>query len=230
MLGVKEWRKQTPPFEDLVLFLVKKDSRDDSAEKDVYDLCLKLLIPLERTYMILLFPTIVYCYFVDYSRKGGMQVRKIIKLMFFSITVMLLLNGCNSNSANEDLFQFKNSFVGDNSAVVNITNQLHSSEHLDEIELKTKEKPYGITLNYDMEKSQQEYKDTAIYNATYILALVQNADWITFQFGNQEYKVTKENLQSWYGTDLSELTTEEELESFIQEQLEDESKVNQFFS
>ncbi len=157
-------------------------------------------------------------------------MRKIMKYMFFPMAVMLFLNGCNSNSANEDLFQFKDSFVGDNSAVVNIANQLHSGEHLDGVELKTKEKPYGIILNYDMDKSQQEYKDTAIYNATYLFALVQNAEWVTFHFGNQEFKVTKENLKSWYGTDLSEFTTEEELESFIQEQLEDESNVNQFFS
>ncbi|WP_306822067.1 DUF4825 domain-containing protein [Mesobacillus foraminis] len=227
---MKEWHKLIPPLLDLVLFLNRKNCRDDSGEKAVYDLCLKLLIQLERNYMILLLPTIVYSYFVDYSRKGGMQVRKIIKLMFFSMAVMLFLNGCSSNSANEDLFQFKDSFVGDNSAVVNITNQLHSGEHLDGVELKTKEKPYGIILNYDMEKPEQEYKETAIYNATYLFALVQNADLITFHFENQEYKVTKEKLQSWYGTDLSEFTTEEELESFVQEQLEDENKVNQFFS
>ena len=60
-------------------------------------------------------------------------------------------------------------------------------------------------MNYDWSESEQNYKKTAIYNATFLFALVQNVDWITFNFGNQEYKITKENLQNWYGEDFSGL-------------------------
>ena len=157
-------------------------------------------------------------------------MRRVINILFFSLFVMLFLNGCNSIDVKDDIFQFKDSFAGDNSAVVNITNQLRNSEHLEEFELKTKEKPYGIIINYDLETSEQEYNETVIYNATFLFTLIQNADWITFNFGNHEYKVTKENLQDWYGRDLNEFTNEEELHKFVQEQLEDESKVNKFFS
>jgi hypothetical protein len=55
--------------------------------------------------------------------------------------ILLFLNGCNSNETNEDLFEFKGSFVGDNNAIGSIVNQLPSDEYLNGFELKTKEEP-----------------------------------------------------------------------------------------
>ena len=149
--------------------------------------------------------------------------------MFFLLLVMVFLYGCNANNKNENIFQFKDSFVGDNSAVGNIANQLRSSENLEGFELKTKEEPYGIILNYDWVESEQNYKETAIFNATFLFALVQNADWVTFNFDNREYKITKGNLQEWYGKELSEFKNEDELRELTQEYLKDENKVNQLF-
>lgn len=69
-----------------------------------------------------------------------------------------------------------------------------------------------------------------INNATYLFALVQNVDWITFASDNFEATITKENLQGWYGKDLSEFQNEEELEKLIQEHLKDEKKVSQLLN
>ncbi|MCT2536885.1 DUF4825 domain-containing protein [Aquibacillus koreensis] len=132
--------------------------------------------------------------------------------------------------ANEDIFQYKDSFIGDNSAVVNLTNQLRNGEHVEGFELNTKEQPYGIIINYDLLGSEQDYIDTALYNATFLFVLVQNVDYATFHFGKDEYTVTKENLQDWYGEELSEFTNEEKLTRYVQKQLENENKVNQFFN
>jgi len=76
-------------------------------------------------------------------------VVKTIRFFSLSLLILLFLNGCNSNDANEDLFEFKGSFVGDNNAVGSIVNQLPSGEYLHGFELKTKEEPYGIILNYE---------------------------------------------------------------------------------
>ncbi|WP_186673825.1 DUF4825 domain-containing protein [Sporosarcina sp. BP05] len=157
-------------------------------------------------------------------------MRKIINFLIFLLLIMLFLSGCNTNNKNGNLFQYKDSFVGDNSAVGNIANQLRSGENLEGFELKTKEKPYGIILNYDWLESEQNYKETAIFNATFLFSLVQNVDWITFNFDNREYKITKGNLQEWYGKELSEFKNEDELRKYIQEYLKDENKVNQFFN
>ncbi|WP_280771714.1 DUF4825 domain-containing protein [Salipaludibacillus daqingensis] len=152
-----------------------------------------------------------------------------IKLLFFSLVVMFFLSGCNlnDNHVNNDMFQFKDSFVGDNSAVVNIANQLPGAEHLNSFELKTNEEPYGIILNYDGIESEQDDKESVIYNTTFLFTLVQNVDWITFHSDFSEHTITKGNLQEWYGKELSEVQNEEELRELIQEYIADENKINQ---
>lgn len=156
-------------------------------------------------------------------------MKQMLKFLSLSLLVILILSGCNTNNEQEDIFKFKDSFVGDNIAVGNIVNQLQGAEHFKWFELETKEKPYGIILNYDWSESEQNYKKTAVFNATCLFTLVQNAEWITFNFDNQEYKITKENLQNWYGEDFSELKNEDDLKALTQKHLENEDKVNQLF-
>ena len=161
-----------------------------------------------------------------------------IKSFFFSMMLLLFLNGCNSsdvNNINEDIFKFKDSYVGDNGAVGNIIRLLPrpNGEVTSGLELQTKEEPFGIIVNYKnvepTEKAEKNYEETALYNATFIFALVKNADWVQFNFVEQEYKVTREELQKWYGKDLSEFDNEDELSKFAQKYLKDENKVKQFF-
>ncbi|WP_263406653.1 hypothetical protein [Niallia endozanthoxylica] len=42
--------------------------------------------------------------------------------------------------------------------------------------------------------------------------------------------MTRENLQEWYGKDLSEVQNKDELRERLQEYLEDENKVNQLLN
>lgn len=161
-----------------------------------------------------------------------------IRYLLFSLLILFLLNGCSSNefNENEDIFQFKNSYVGDAGAVGNITRRLPkpNGEQLSGLELETKKEPYGIILNYNTtEKSEDvetNYKELALYNATFILSLVKNADWVTFNFIKQEFKVSREELQKFYEKDVREFNNEEELSMFIQKNLEQENRVIQFFS
>lgn len=165
-------------------------------------------------------------------------MRKIIRLFFFSFLILLFLNGCNSNEVieNEDIFKFKNSYVGDNSAVGNITRELPipNGEQLNGLELKTSEEPYGIILNYITEENSPEietnYNELVLYNATFILALVHNADWVKFNFVGGEFIVNREELESFYGKDIRDFNNEDELIMFIQEYLEDDNRVNQFYN
>ncbi len=146
-----------------------------------------------------------------------------------SLLAFLLLSGCDSKKE-MDIFHYKDSFVGDNSAVGNISNQLLGAEHLKDFELKTKEEPYGIILNYDWTESEQEFKEAVISNATFLFTLIQNVDWITFNSDMLEYTITKETIQEWYGKELSEVQNEDELTELIQKNVENESKVRQFFN
>ncbi|WP_201613188.1 DUF4825 domain-containing protein [Psychrobacter immobilis] len=156
-------------------------------------------------------------------------MKKILKLLSCSLLVISVASGCNTKTTEEDVFQYKNAYVGDNSAVINIVNRSMQSDNFRGLELKTKETPYGIILNYDGSESEKNDKRTVIYNATYLFALIQNAEWITFNFKHQEYKITKDALIEWYGEDFSTFQSEEELKTLIQKRWDDEYKVNQLF-
>ncbi|HZH61601.1 MAG TPA: DUF4825 domain-containing protein [Metabacillus sp.] len=148
-------------------------------------------------------------------------MRKITILLF----ILPFVIGCNSNHTNNDIFQYKDSFVGDNSAVISIVNQIQAAEHFNGIELKTKEEPFGIILKYDLFD-----KETVINNATYLFTLIQNVNWITFNSKLDDYSISREELEACYGRDLNEIDNEDELRELIQETIEIENKVNQFLN
>ena len=156
-------------------------------------------------------------------------MKKMLKLLSCSLLVISVASGCNTKTIEEDVFQYKNAYVGDNSAVINIVNHSMQSDKFRGLELKTKEAPYGIILNYDGSESEKNDKKTVIYNATYLFALIQNAEWITFNFDHQEYKITRKALIEWYGEDFSKLQSEKELKTLIQNNWDDEYRVNQLF-
>ena len=156
-------------------------------------------------------------------------MKKMLKLLSCSLLVILVASRCDTKTGEADLFQYKNAYVGDNSAVINIVNHSMQSDNFKRLELKTKEKPYGVIINYDGSDAEQNYKKTVIYNATYLFALIQNAEWITFNFDHQEYKITKDALIEWYGQDFRKLQSEEALKTLIQNNWDDEHKVNQLF-
>jgi hypothetical protein len=150
----------------------------------------------------------------------------------------LSISGCNVEKETEpvDLFEYKDSYVGDSGAVSKIMRELPSpdGEKVGGLELKTTEEPYGIILNYreaeESEGIETNYNELALYNATYFLCLVKNADWVKFNFENQMFTITRDELEAFYGKDIRKFTTEEELSLFIQENLEDEDKVSKFFN
>ncbi|SFP19491.1 DUF4825 domain-containing protein [Salibacterium halotolerans] len=163
-------------------------------------------------------------------------MKKISRYICFSMLMLLLLNGCGfnnggNNSSSQDIFQHKGSVIGDNSAVINIIGQLQRNQEFEELSLETKEKPYGMSLTYgniDSNITEKEYKEMAIYNATFLFALIDNAEWITFNF-DDKYKIDRSQLQDWYDEDLNKFTNEEELETFVQKTI-DENKINQLFT
>ena len=156
---------------------------------------------------------------------------KRIPIFYISMLfVLIVLSGCSQNADSKaDIFQYKNSYVGDNSAVGNIVNQLNHSNELKQISLHTKEQPYGITLEYNditAKNADKEMKKTIIANATYLFALIQNVDWVTFKFSTNEFTVTKTEVQHWYNNNLDGLENEEDLKNLIKGYLNSEDSVN----
>lgn len=155
---------------------------------------------------------------------------------FILLLLFVFLSGCSpdTNASEVDVFQYKNAYVGDNSAVGNILMNLHGSEHYNGFQLHTTEEPYGITANYGMTASELNKEEIVFNNASYLFALIQNADWVTFRFemvnGAEEYTISRDILQAEYEMDLREIDDEDELKQLIEEFLEYETKMDGLFS
>lgn len=147
------------------------------------------------------------------------------RLAAFAVVLLLAMAGCSpaADSGQTDLFRYKGSYVGDNSAVGNIVERLPGSKDFRGRELKTAEEPYGIVLRYAPEEGMApgEVYERLFYNAAFLFALVSNAEWIEFQYGDQSVKVTRDALEDRYGTDLRRFSSEEELDTFLKERLKD---------
>lgn len=157
------------------------------------------------------------------------------KFFIFSIVSLFFLYGCHSDpnlTSDDSTFQYKDSYVGDNSAVINLITQLEGSDHLNGLELKTKEEPYGIIINYDWIDIELNHQETAINNASYLFTLIQNVDWINFRFdmgsGVEEYTVTREELDDWYNAELFEINNEDKLKDLMQETSEQKTTADFF--
>ncbi|GAA5416809.1 hypothetical protein Pryu01_01848 [Paraliobacillus ryukyuensis] len=143
----------------------------------------------------------------------------------FLLIAVLLLTGCQAASATkEELFTFQNSYIGDNSSVGNLLQYLRNSEQLEHFELQTTEEPYGMELHYAAITGDQ-IEETAIFNATFIFALVQNAEWVTFHFDAQTYQLTRDDLQERYGKDLRSFSSEDAVKEAIEKLLENHREV-----
>jgi len=166
--------------------------------------------------------------------KGGEIVKRITICIISLLSLIILLSGCSQSvESKTDLFQYKNSYVGDNSAVGNIVNELTYNNELNQISLETKKEPYGIILEYkdiDTNSIDKEMKETVITNSTFLFALIKNVDWITFKFPDKEFSVTREKIQEWYNNKLDGFENEQDLKKLIQEHLKSEETVSEFFN
>ncbi|PEL07681.1 DUF4825 domain-containing protein [Bacillus sp. AFS017336] len=153
---------------------------------------------------------------------------KIFKQFIPLLFILLILSSCAlSQSSNKDIFQYKNSYLGNNSAVGNIIKQLPNNKEFKKMKIQTKKKPYGLTITY--EKINVNPKNIVINNATFLFALIKNVEWITFEFADKKYTLTRQQLNEWYGKDVRSYTNENDLEELIHTNLKDKDKVNQLF-
>ncbi|MFC4713211.1 DUF4825 domain-containing protein [Planococcus dechangensis] len=136
-----------------------------------------------------------------------------------------------SEADEPDLFRYEGASVGNNSAIVNTVIHLPGTEHFTGIKLETKQQPYGIILAYDWSESSLSHKETAVYNATYLFTLIDNVDWIQFDFDTgsdmKQYRLTREQLEEWYGVELAGINEEDGLKELLKSSFEKEKKLDE---
>ena len=111
--------------------------------------------------------------------------------------ILFSLMGCGKSTNLPDLLTYKDSYVGDNSAVGNIIERLPAHEYFNSFELQTSQEPYEITVNYkEFDEANVGLDDGSIVkaslnqilkgNAMIILSLVKNVEIVNFNVGDQD--------------------------------------------
>lgn len=130
------------------------------------------------------------------------------------------------------VLKYKDSYVGDNSAIVNIVNNLPANIYNVGIELQTTSKPYEITIRYKgFDDIDIRFEDGSLIsssfpyviknNALIILSLVKNVDIVNFDVDDGTvitYERTDlvNSYKDDFGNNLEEITKDKSsLENFI---------------
>ncbi|WP_297636484.1 DUF4825 domain-containing protein [uncultured Clostridium sp.] len=173
-----------------------------------------------------------------------MRVSNFKKLALLSIFIVSLgIVGCVKSTEQKvisteskvnltTVLKYKDSYVGDNSAIVNIVNNLPANIYLNGIELQTTSKPYEITIRYkgfedidlrfeDDSLISSSFPDIMKNNALILLSLVKNADIVNFNV-DEGIVITYERAdlvnahKDDFGNNLEEITQDKSaLENFI---------------
>lgn len=146
------------------------------------------------------------------------------KLTFIIIIVAVLAiviipnvdyNESDQRSKVEHLvYTYQDTYVGDNSSVGGILNDVFLSDTISSFKLGTSKEPYSITVNYTLKQKLTEEKlcQYMEYNATTLFALVRNVDVITFNVEDtiqKTYAFKRETIQRKYDEKLSNYIEEE---------------------
>ena len=173
-----------------------------------------------------------------------MKIGKFRRLAILSVFMVSLgMVGCDKSTEQKSVsteskvnlttvLKYKGSYIGDNSAVVNIVNNLPANIYNDGIELQTTSKPYEITIHYkDFEDISITLEDDSVItssfqyvmknNALIILSLVKNVDIVNFDVDDGTvitYERTDlvNSYKDDFGNNLEEITKDKSsLENFI---------------
>lgn len=100
----------------------------------------------------------------------------------------------------DNIISYKNKYIGDNSNIGNLLNNLPLSEYGYVFEIDSEN--LGLTINYhitDWYISDDLYmQKSLIYNSVSIFALIENVEYIEFNFTGNSYRVTRNAVEENY--------------------------------
>ena len=148
----------------------------------------------------------------------------------FCLLLVLVISLAGCMNPEPDAFEYKGSKVGDNAAVVGIAGSLPLHECYRSVKLQTKKRPYGLTVRYEdpgMERAEQDH--LAIQNAAAYFTLIPNAEIVRFAFPNRTYAFSRPEMETWLGTDFSNIRHEKELQQLMNQKLEKLDSKDSYF-
>ncbi|MBU3098897.1 MULTISPECIES: DUF4825 domain-containing protein [Clostridium] len=126
-----------------------------------------------------------------------------------------------------NVLKYRNKYMGNSS---NITNLFHKLP-LSNIKMSFELFPNKLTaeVNYKdtiADINENNVNKALIYNSTVAFALIDNLQVINYKFTGSTCKVSRLDVEKWYGRDLTGLLKKEEWKSKVQDKLEDSNYVN----
>lgn len=100
----------------------------------------------------------------------------------------------------DNIIKFKNNYVGNNSNVGNLLQNLPLSEYGFVFEIDSEK--YGIVVDYnttDWYKNENLYiEKSLIYNSVSIFLLIDNVEYIKYNFSGSSYTITRDQIEKNY--------------------------------
>lgn len=136
--------------------------------------------------------------------------------------MVFVLAGCQADGeVSGDLFdRYKGAYVGHASQVSHIVRGAPGGERVSGITLHTEAAPYGVIVHVNGPVSEQLFQEIVVYQAAFLFALVQNADWVKVEMEDQDETITREQFAERVGKDVWTFTNEAELRAFIEKHLQ----------
>ncbi|MEJ8553128.1 DUF4825 domain-containing protein [Tepidibacter sp. Z1-5] len=184
-------------------------------------------------------------------------MKKIFILVFILILGFTLFTACKSNETKstnkiqeiniEKLIEYKDSYVGDNSAVGGILYNLPGNIYVKQFSLQTNTEPYGIKVDYGLQENSnlkeedfdkywnsESVENIFLNNATTLFILVKNVDKVEFELdtpNKQSFTITRKELETFYGKDLREYSRDTSLweKEVLKGVINSSEKVEEFF-
>lgn len=119
----------------------------------------------------------------------------------------------------EKVEKYTSAYMGDASNMSALLRGLPYNQFTNGIELNADQ--YTLSVNYDVRtlENLNDSRQTVIYNATALMALIGNLEQVNFHFKDATYEVTRDRVEQWFGTTLVDFKDAEVFRSKVQKEL-----------
>jgi len=151
-----------------------------------------------------------HIYQVDYSTTAKVQLEVFVngQRVDYKLTTatqpLLFIDSKWWRNEAVNLYKLRLDYIGDNSGVIRLVQQAgfeFAGDYI--IELKTSAEPYGLKVFYSKFSDPFSSLDFS-QNATVLLGLIKNLDYVEITDGNNTYKLTAEEASAALGHDVKE--------------------------
>lgn len=135
----------------------------------------------------------------------------------------------------EHLIEYKSNYVGDNSNTGNLIGALPLSEYGYVFEIDSEKN--GITISYhftDWYQNENSYIEKAlIYNSVSSFALIENLQYINYNFSGSSYSITRETMEQKYpnykNIFIGHTIDTDKFKQYVDEKINNQSFVSDIF-